>query len=357
MTKELNALWDQVRGWCHPEYPFLDSVYSPGSLMPACDFTLWIRDRLIANDVQSVRALFAYIAPDHTLFSRQFEAFFTWRVPGFDGALEAELRAVMMLCYRYGWVHDFRHLCHDWVHLVSVTLPVNSALASPLSQVPPTTRLVASSPRAVTNSTSVRLDYSSGYGQRCYGANEAWNKHFIEALALFKVPDHTEAFPPQFATIEQVRAVASELGVNLRSEKKSGMMAEASHYPNLMARLWSDFNRGVVFAAPGIETELTAWQSSIRSLVGTAQELVTASAISFMQHDHEGSDCLNVDEAFDDRLKSIFESHRQLAVKRRESEREAESESVSDYSLDPDDFIGGQAAIDRLTAEWRARQN
>ncbi len=37
-TQEVAELYEQLRGYDHPQYPFIDSEYSPGSYAPAIDF-------------------------------------------------------------------------------------------------------------------------------------------------------------------------------------------------------------------------------------------------------------------------------------------------------------------------------
>ena len=50
----ISTFWQRVRHLSHPEYPFLDPVYSPRSCVPCADFTAFIADRLRNDDVASV---------------------------------------------------------------------------------------------------------------------------------------------------------------------------------------------------------------------------------------------------------------------------------------------------------------
>ena len=43
-------LYSQIADITHPDYPFLDRSYSPGSYMPAADFSPWIASRRKQQD-------------------------------------------------------------------------------------------------------------------------------------------------------------------------------------------------------------------------------------------------------------------------------------------------------------------
>jgi len=57
----LAALKLSIQGIGHPEFPFLDPVYSPGSRIPCRDFSGFIAECLQANDTQTVARLFRYL--------------------------------------------------------------------------------------------------------------------------------------------------------------------------------------------------------------------------------------------------------------------------------------------------------
>lgn len=178
MTVALEQLWSQVRGWSHPEHPFLDPQYSPSSLMPACDFTLWIRDRLLEDDHDSVRGLLAYLSIESESWWSVVSSFLSWRVPGFEGVLEAELRAAMLLCYRMGFTKEMRHLRFDWPRVWAVILAEGAEL---YASIPPTTRRVIAEP--VTRKREA-LCLSLYYSERCYGNNAEWNRYYLELLGI-----------------------------------------------------------------------------------------------------------------------------------------------------------------------------
>jgi hypothetical protein len=52
-TAEVAELFEQVHGWCHPEYPFQDPLYAAGSRVAAIDYTQivagWLHAVVIAQ--------------------------------------------------------------------------------------------------------------------------------------------------------------------------------------------------------------------------------------------------------------------------------------------------------------------
>ncbi|MEO6324645.1 MAG: hypothetical protein ABIT01_15920 [Thermoanaerobaculia bacterium] len=57
----MQGLEELARGKGHPNFPFLDAAYSPGSRVPCTDFTFWIAGRLEANDLTAVKYLMQQI--------------------------------------------------------------------------------------------------------------------------------------------------------------------------------------------------------------------------------------------------------------------------------------------------------
>lgn len=178
-TPAVTQLWEQVRDWSHPEHPFLDPEYSPDSLMPACDFTLWIRDRLLEGDAESIRGLLSYISIESGAWWSVVDSFLTWSVPGFAGAQEAELRAAMLLCYRMGFANEMRHLRHDWPRVWNVIIAEG---AEQYAALPPTTRLVLA--EFNDKPKGEKFSLSLFYGDRCYGNNAEWNGHYLSTLGI-----------------------------------------------------------------------------------------------------------------------------------------------------------------------------
>ncbi|MEZ5386197.1 MAG: hypothetical protein R3F13_11845, partial [Prosthecobacter sp.] len=327
MTPALESLWEQVRDWSHPEHPFLDPLYSPSSLMPACDFTLWVRDRLLDGDDQSVRLLMCYIGTELSLWTRQLEGFFTWRVPGYEGVVEAELRAVMLLCYRYAWVHDFRHLVFDWPRLWRVVLAAQrqeTEFDSRIAVVPPTTRLVVvdSATRGVGDGLR-RMPWTLGYGDRCYGNNAKWNVSFVDWLGCYTLPPPSVPFPPTMVNRDELRALAAACGITLVSKSKKAMMVEVATHEVLVAALWKEHGADLVVWADVSRCDALLWIKHADDQLPLAQSLALEAAQSFMWHDHPHCNRIRPREtlSFEESLKAVHETHRGMAVGRRDYEK------------------------------------
>lgn len=58
---QVSELYEQVRPWCHPEYPFLHARYSPGSRMPATDYTPFIAACLQNEEYRAVSELLGFL--------------------------------------------------------------------------------------------------------------------------------------------------------------------------------------------------------------------------------------------------------------------------------------------------------
>lgn len=99
----VTALFSESEDLCHPEYPFLDRSYSPGSYMPAADFSPWIAARRKERDAAGIEELLGYLAyATHAKAVQKTMAGLDVRrfIKG-DDALLNELWAVMFLGYRY----------------------------------------------------------------------------------------------------------------------------------------------------------------------------------------------------------------------------------------------------------------
>src|SRR6266496_3517210 len=63
-SSALAHVWGEVSSISHPDYPFLDPLYSPGSLMPAADFSPWVGARIALGDWDSILELLRFIGTD-----------------------------------------------------------------------------------------------------------------------------------------------------------------------------------------------------------------------------------------------------------------------------------------------------
>src|ERR1039457_1606076 len=59
-TTEVAALYEEIRDWCHPEYPFHDPNYSPGSSVPAIDLTPYVTTWLATGREDAILDLLSF---------------------------------------------------------------------------------------------------------------------------------------------------------------------------------------------------------------------------------------------------------------------------------------------------------
>ena len=101
-TDALRELWIQAQPISHKDYPFLDPLYSPGSLMPCMDVSLWMAGCLVSNDWRAIEELLEIVTYRHTLtaLKKTFRTY-TYRglIDGPQGLLD-ELRAIAILVFR-----------------------------------------------------------------------------------------------------------------------------------------------------------------------------------------------------------------------------------------------------------------
>lgn len=328
--------------------------------MPACDFTLWVRDRLLEGDDDSVRLLMCYIGTELSLWTRQLEAFFNWRVPGYEGVVEAELRAVMLLCYRYAWVHDFRHLVFDWPRLWRVVLAAqkrDNEFDARMAAVPPTTRLVVVdfAMSGVEGGTR-RMPWTLGYGDRCYGNNAAWNRSFAGWLGCYMPPPPSTPFPNTMVNRDELRALAATCGITLVSKTKKAMMEEAAMHESLMATLWKERGSDLMVWTETARDEALAWVKNADEQLSAAQALVLEAALSLMWHDHTDCNhvCPKADLTFEEKLKAVHETHRGMAVGRRDYEEARRFEELErspcNHGLSRESLLELKAKLDEIEA-------
>ncbi len=60
-TNEVAQLYEEIRTWCHPDHPFLDRNYSPGSKMPAIDFTPYVTTWLTSGRENAITELWGFL--------------------------------------------------------------------------------------------------------------------------------------------------------------------------------------------------------------------------------------------------------------------------------------------------------
>jgi hypothetical protein len=64
---EVAELFEQVKPWSHPDYPFLDARYSPSSRMPAIDYTPCVASWLQYQKNDAVRELLGFLMGEDSI--------------------------------------------------------------------------------------------------------------------------------------------------------------------------------------------------------------------------------------------------------------------------------------------------
>src|SRR5205823_2923618 len=102
----VSRLWSEVKAIAHPKYPFLDACYSPSSNMPCADFTLWVANRLAANDWTSIDELLGFMTYKDKIAAirKTFHDYDFGRFIDADAALLELLKAAAILVYRIDWM-------------------------------------------------------------------------------------------------------------------------------------------------------------------------------------------------------------------------------------------------------------
>jgi hypothetical protein len=105
-TTEVAQLYKEVQPWCHPEVPFLDPQYSPGSNMPAIDFTAYITTWLETDRQSAIIELWTYLTSDGPEAVYGIRNALTACLPSWIGLSETakhELHAIYILTLRAAW--------------------------------------------------------------------------------------------------------------------------------------------------------------------------------------------------------------------------------------------------------------
>ena len=84
-TPEVAQLYEEIRPWSHTEFPFLDSKYSPGSSMPALDFTPYIATWLEMGKEEAIIEFWTFLAGDSPAEILGIHKALTARLPAWIG--------------------------------------------------------------------------------------------------------------------------------------------------------------------------------------------------------------------------------------------------------------------------------
>lgn len=105
-TTEVAQLYEEIRLWAHPDFPFLDANYSPNSRMPAIDFTPYVAAWLEAGKEEAIVEFWTWLTADRPAELAAIRSALTARLPvwiGLSSKAKHELHATYILTLRAAW--------------------------------------------------------------------------------------------------------------------------------------------------------------------------------------------------------------------------------------------------------------
>ncbi len=279
-SSALTQLWQQVGGISHPQHPFLDPSYSPGSLMPAADFSPWVTSRLAAGDWDSILEFLRFVAADHQIagLRRTFQSYDFSRFIETDPALLLELQAIAILTFRIQWTghEDSRSsllaelfgpslACYKFAireasiphlldgankiirrrnlefkqtrppepmlradALMTQQLPEVSAVGQALRVYPVTFRacISYSLDRGSPVPGTIRPQLQGEYGLRQFGLSDRQNAHCFAQCGLFEAPSDLSTLASRFSK-DELLEIAMPHGVEVAKSWKKDRIIEA----------------------------------------------------------------------------------------------------------------------------------
>ncbi|MGD0537825.1 MAG: hypothetical protein ABSC03_09290 [Verrucomicrobiota bacterium] len=316
----LAQLWKQVGSISHPQHPFLDPAYSPGSLMPAADFSPWVAERLAADDWDSIWELLAFISTDSQItgLRHTFQSYDFSRFVEAEPALLRELHAIAILTYRIQWTghEDSRSSLLAWlfehslasypfaIHkaeiahlldgankviyhrnhefkdmrppepmlradsLIRPELPDVSAAGQALRSYPATFRtcITYSLHRGSPVPGMIRPQLQGEYGLRQFGLSDRQNSHFFTHCGLFEAPADLSLLASRLSKDELLQiAVAHGIEVT-KSWKKERIIQSLLSTEAARSTIASRAGDNLVQLRCDVRTAFDAWTARVSSL-------------------------------------------------------------------------------------------
>jgi len=290
-TREVAELFASMAQWSHPEYPFLDKRYSPGSDAPATDLSLAVADWLQNGRIDAVKELWFYIAPNGIASERILMSAIRARTPQqlrIPVRVEAELRAIYLLTLRARFVH-FTFDAEIGAQLAASTLACYPAkLARPdeigvapsdavlmLREVAPMVRLVVY--RYFADSWHVgRLNLNLGYDERMYGCGREPNQVAIEQLGFFGPPTD-DVYVPAVVTKEILKTELESAGFKFKkTDTRKQMIEVARNIPGLVSGLVSKYCPDLRKIRQDWRKQVDGWVTEMFASQAQAREILVA---------------------------------------------------------------------------------
>ncbi|MEI7731726.1 MAG: hypothetical protein WCO56_19295 [Verrucomicrobiota bacterium] len=291
-TAEVTQLYEDVREWCHPEYPLLDPLYSSGSNMPVVDFTPYVAAWLRTGRYEAINELWSMLTCQSDASAYMLKQVLAARLPSWIMLSETakyELHAIYILSMR-------AHMCggqgavfvgsllatttvasrqleiapayhEELLRVIQSEITKESFLgaqfgrakgakcslekamsplaaaetaAEKLKVVPPMVRAVVYD-YLVRNWGQGTLRFNLYYDDRLYGCGVKWNQHYTEWLDFFCPPTQITQVP-QAVTKDILREALLQEGISFKKTASKQAMVEqangiAGFLPALVARV------------------------------------------------------------------------------------------------------------------------
>jgi hypothetical protein len=293
-TPEVAKLYEAIRPWSHPEHPFLDAKYSPGSCVPAIDMTHFVADCIANGRLDAIQELWSYLVYHGTATDHLLKKALKAEVPDWLGLSQSaiyELKAINLLLLRMSFMSSTdvsgvgsgvaatligsRQLTlssEAYDKLLALTksettkestlgstygvaqgakVALDEAL-SPLGEaepcsdklksIPPMARMVVAD--YVNRGWGQGLRLCLYYGERLYGCGDQHNQVYIDWLDYFGHPDDTME-PPAAATKDLLRTLLEKNALPCKKTATRKEMIElARTVPGLVKSLFLQVDPG-----------------------------------------------------------------------------------------------------------------
>jgi len=312
-TSEVAQLYEQIGGWCHSDFPFLDRKYSPGSNMPAIDFTFYIANWLAGGRESAIEELWGFLTPQGDSSRYALRKALNINLPSWiqiPDAARYEFHAIYILTMRAALCSNYQNIanvggllaattlaCHqlclsdfereDWeprlYKIVRSELDTNSWLGNEHGKDKGSTLALekAMSPLGVTEVVAEKfklippmarfvvydyvyrgwghgvLRYGLYYEQREYGCGAESNQYYVEWLGFFGQPSDS-ANVPTALTKDILREALAKQGIEIKKNgTKKEMIEKAQSIPGLLSTL-------IAQAYPEQRALLSEWESGVK---------------------------------------------------------------------------------------------
>ena len=311
-TQEVAQLYEKVKGCCHPEHPFLDANYSPGSCAPAVDFTSIIAEWIRNGKEEAISELWSFLSYEGQASAYALQKALKVRMPSWvklSETAQSELKAIYLLTLRAKMIlpQDISAVsaclaattlaCRQMEidpafseKLLKATRPeigpnsilqrvedgAKSAVAKALSSIgaaePAALKLKVVPPmaRAVVFDFFQR-DWGHGkfrfdlyWDHRMYGCGRKWNQYYVEGLGFFCPPTDNAAVPA-VVTKDLLMQAFEQKGIPCKkTTTRKAMIEQARGIPGFLPPLISS-------AYPEQQEIRSEWSESVKEWVTRVQ--------------------------------------------------------------------------------------